>query len=143
MPHSLESRATQNNIVFGSSTTTHPSYAALKEDYDTMQDTYSGERAVKNASITYLPASRGMILDGYPNRDPGLSAYNDYRDRSVFSSYVHDAVVSYLGSLHLKLPVIEVPSGISGMLAKATASGDTVWALLRQLNTALWGSPMR
>ena len=45
----------------------HPLYSEFLPDWQLMRDSYEGERAVKQRGSLYLPATSGMIEDGFAN----------------------------------------------------------------------------
>lgn len=113
----------------------HPLYAHYIDDWCLMRDAKEGERAVKDKGVKYLPATPGQILDGVDNPNkPGYTAYQNYKKRAVFPDYVDDAVKTYLGLLHQKPAVFELPPAMEPLLSKATNQGESLLALLRRLN---------
>lgn len=113
---------------------THPLYADRKEDWVTMRDLYRGERAVKAKGTTYLPATKGMQLDGMGAGKIGQEVYDAYRLRAVFPDYVKDAVEAYIGLLHQKPPTIELPEALEPLRERATLYGEPLELLLRRIN---------
>ena len=92
----------------------HPSYTARLEGWIMMRDFYAGEERVKAKTTTYLPATKGMVLDGMGtghNAKPklGQEVYDAYLNRAVFPDYVKEAVEAYMGLLHQKDANIELP----------------------------------
>lgn len=115
--------------------TTHPLYADTIDDITLMRNSYKGERAMKEAGVTYLPPTPGMIMDGMigPN-GVGYKAYQSYKNRARFPEFVSDAVEYLLGMMHNKPPTIEVPEKLKPMIDKATADGEGLEGLLRRIN---------
>jgi hypothetical protein len=117
----------------------HPSYAFYLPDWQVMEHVYAGERVVKDCGDLYLPATSGMVAQGYgqPNNDPrtnlGQKAYDAYRTRAVFHDFVREAVTGLSGMLHRKPPVIEVPKVLEPMLTNATVAGESIEALMRRI----------
>ncbi len=114
---------------------THPLYDKYKNDWVLMRDTYGGEGVIKSKSIEYLPYTGAQLLDGINNtRALGYKNYCSYLARAVFHDYVSDAVESYIGLLHQKPAVFELPEGMQELLEKATISGEGLQNLLRRIN---------
>lgn len=117
----------------------HPEYNKYLPDWELMRDAYAGERTVKEEAFKYLPATPGQVLDGAYNTktvtEPvGLSSYKAYRARARFPNYVEQAVKKFIGMLHQKEAVIELPPRMQPMLEKATQDGETMINLLRRIN---------
>lgn len=112
----------------------HPDYCKFSEDWQTMRDTYEGERVVKEAGTTYLPATSGMTIDGLGTGQVGAAAYEAYKLRAVFPDYVREGVEALVGMMHQKPPVIELPSALEPLRGKATITGESLDLLLRKIN---------
>ena len=112
----------------------HPLYAVFFPDWDTMKDTYAGERVVKGRGEVYLPATSGQKEDGFTTGQPGRDAYEAYRARASFPDVVRDAVETMVGVMHHKPPVIELPSVMEPMREAATLKGESLEILLRRIN---------
>jgi len=117
---------------------THPLYSDRKEDWITMRDLYKGERHVKAKGETYLPATKGMKLDGMGTQGGkpklGQEVYDAYRTRAVLPDYVKDAVEAYIGLLHQKPATIELPAVMEPLRERATLYGEPLELLLRRIN---------
>lgn len=119
---------------------THPQYDVFNVDWTTMRDLFRGERAVKAKETEYLPATPGMILDGF-NGSPseknslGYKIYKNYLKRAVFPEYVADAVEVLVGMMHHKEATIELPATMEALRQKATLHGESLQTLLRRINT--------
>lgn len=114
---------------------THPLYQGMEEEWTTQRDLYKGERVVKAAGETYLPATKGMHLDGMKKGEAGRAAYDAYKQRAVFPDYVKEGVEALVGLLHQKSPTIELPTVMEGLREQATLNGESLIALLRRINT--------
>lgn len=115
----------------------HPLYSEFLEDWDVMEDTYRGERVVKGKGVKYLPATSGMIADGFPVVDTlGWKAYQAYKTRAIFHGFVDEAVKTLVGIMHHKPATIELPTAMEPMLEKATVKGESLHMLLRKINEA-------
>lgn len=53
----------------------HPEYPLALLDWIVMRDTYAGERAIKNKTQIYLPATSGQTEDGLGTNQPGAKSY--------------------------------------------------------------------
>lgn len=145
--------------------TVHPSYADMEAEWEKMRAVFLGERHVKQLGTKYLKPTKAMILDGFyaagslgsagvivsnaegtvvsgpgavQSLDPhnvGVETYNAYRDRAIFPDHVREAVERFLGVLHAKDAVIELPAGLEPMRDNATTHGESLEMLLRRINT--------
>jgi hypothetical protein len=118
---------------------THPQYSDKKADWVTMRDLYKGERHVKDKGETYLPATKSMKLDGMGTSTSakpklGQEVYNAYKLRAVLPDYVKDAVEIFIGMLHKKPPVIELPPQLEPLRERSTMHGEPLDVLLRRIN---------
>ncbi len=115
--------------------TKHPAWNKKQNSWRTMRDTYEGEEAVKEGGTLYLPATSGMIADGFGAADSaGTKAYNAYRMRAHFPSVMDDAVSAMLGVMHHKPPMIELPPELESMRRDATLRHESLAGLLARIN---------
>lgn len=122
----------------------HPRYAELSPDWVQLRDFAKGERAVKAKGLEYLPATKGMILDGMgfttasgastSKARIGQEVYDAYKLRAVFPEYIKDALEIFMGMLHNKSPVIELPPQMEPLRDKATELGEPLELLLQRIN---------
>lgn len=139
----------------------HPLYTEHAEDWTQLRDAAKGERAVKAKGQTYLPPTSGMIIDGLNGpystnsnpaanngagtgglgtgrfgkyRNAGEAAYEAYKLRAVFPEYVKDALEYFMGALHNKSPVIELPPEMEPLRNNATTLGEPLEILLQRIN---------
>lgn len=139
----------------------HPQYTAHAEDWSQLRDAAKGERVVKEKGQKYLPPTSGMILDGLnggpngnaynpaggngagtggnvlghgPYRNLGEAAYAAYKLRAVFPEYVGDALEYFMGALHNKSPVIELPEEMESLRMNCTPLGEPLEILLQRIN---------
>lgn len=112
----------------------HPDYLAKREGWTVMRDVYQGEETVKGKRTTYLPPSKGMVIDGMKPGEVGFETYEAYLTRAVFPEYTTDAVQAYVGLLHQKPANIQLPEKMEFLREKATARGESLLALLRRIN---------
>lgn len=114
----------------------NPLYSAFLPLWDKLRDCYAGEETIKAAGTTYLPATMGMELDGMGTGQPGLASYERYKKRAVYPPFVEEAVQAMIGVMWHKPPVIELPSALEPLRAKATADNEGLDLLLRRINEA-------
>lgn len=139
----------------------HPQYTDHAEDWEQLRDSAKGERIVKEKGQKYLPPTSGMILDGLNGpystdsnpaanngagtaglgygrfgkyRNMGEAAYEAYKLRAVFPEYVKDALEYFMGALHNKSPVIELPEEMEPLRNNATPLGEPLEILLQRIN---------
>lgn len=117
----------------------HPHYANFIADWRMVRDFAKGERAVKAKTTEYLPATKGMLLDGMGstanNKSKlGQEVYDAYLLRAVFPEYMRDALEIFMGMLHNKSPVIELPKGMDYLRDAATEIGEPLELLLQRIN---------
>lgn len=117
----------------------HPAFAEQSPEWVKLRDFSKGERAVKAKTVEYLPPSKGMILDGLGNNalnksNLGQEVYDAYLMRAVFPEYIADALEIFMGMLHNKSPVIELPPEMEPMRGNATEIGEGLELLLQRIN---------
>ncbi|MEE8114935.1 MAG: DUF4055 domain-containing protein [Nitrososphaerales archaeon] len=112
----------------------HPEYIDFLPDWQEMRHTFRGERAIKEARLIYLPATRGMVLDGMATGAPGWTSYEAYKTRAVYHNFVGEGVETLLGMMWMKPPTIELPEQMEEMRSKATVKGESLEMLLRRIN---------
>ena len=118
----------------------HPNYALMKPEWGKARAVYKGERHVKEQGTEYLPATKGMYLDGYGSAtvtgkvNIGVEAYNAYRMRAVLPDYMKDAVDVFIGLLHSQDASIELPAVMEPLRDKITQHGESMELLLRRIN---------
>ena len=128
-------------------TTQHPAFTHLAPDWEQLHDTYRGQRRVKERGTRYLPPTATMVDDanGQPltgtttvelgkPKSLGQAAYSAYITRAVFPDLVRPAVEGFLGMMHAQEPLIQLPSKMEMLRDKATVAGESLHALLQQLN---------
>lgn len=115
---------------------THPDYDARIDSWLKMRHCYEGEDAIKAEEVTYLPATRGMELDGLNSDQPGGIAYAAYLARAEFPGYVEEAVKDLVGAMHAKPADIQLPAVMEPLRESATLNGESLQLLLRRINEA-------
>lgn len=115
----------------------HPSYLLALPDWEQMRQTHAGERRVKEAGVRYLPATSGMVLDGFspmaaPN-SPGAMAYVAYRARATFPEFVREAVQAMVGIIHARPATIMLPAALEPMRERATLANESLEMLMRRI----------
>lgn len=113
---------------------THPHYDSKVEDWTLIRDAYKGERQIKSKGLQYLPATKGMQIDGMKQGDLGWESYNAYKMRAIFPEYTKQAIDNFIGMLWRKPPTIKLPKALEPMLESATLSGDSLTTLMRRIN---------
>ena len=132
MPH-IDSSV--NTVNTGGVATKHPDYVRFEEDWQQLTDTFLGERHVKSKGTDYLPATSGQIKDGQVDgKEPGNTAYKNYKLRAVYHDFFADAVRTLVGLMHKEPPVIELPARLEPLLEQATINGESAAMLLRRIN---------
>lgn len=114
--------------------TTHPQYAEKFNAWTAMRDFYKGEGKVKDAGVTYLPPTAGMVLDGMEPNNIGYKLYQAYKDRAAFPDYVKEGVEALIGLIHQHDAKIELPERMQYLLESATVDGESLMMLLRKIN---------
>jgi hypothetical protein len=112
----------------------HPQYDEFLCDWETMRDTFRGERVVKHKEFTYLPATRSMELDGLNNNQLGKRMYDAYLQRAIFQNFVSEGVETLLGMMWMHPPTIDLPEAMEPMRNNATSKGESLEMLLRNVN---------
>jgi hypothetical protein len=112
----------------------HPLYKTMLPDWETMRDTYAGDRAVKERGQKYLAPTSGMVADGMAPTMAGFAAYNAYRSRAIFHDYVREGVEYYIGLMHQEPPDIQLPAALEPMRKNATINHESLEQLLRRIN---------
>lgn len=112
----------------------HPEYTESLSRWKKMRDCYDGQEAIKAAGVTYLPATKGQILDGMGTDQIGAKDYDAYLQRAVFHDLVQIAVETLIGILNAKPPTVTLPPGMEPLLAKVNQRGESVTALLRRIH---------
>lgn len=122
--------------------TKHPLYSEREPEWRQMRDTYAGERTVKERATMYLPATSGMLADGFPTalsnnastQTKGYQDYLAYRMRARFPDLVDEAVSALLGVMHSKPPTISLPAKMEYLLKRASSRGESLEMLLKRIN---------
>lgn len=114
--------------------TVHPLYTQHLQDWELMDDSFHGERRVKDKSYKYLPATPGQVLDGLQNNQKGRKNYMAYKMRARYPECVSEAVVALLGVMHSKPATVELPDKMADLMDKATIKGESLQMLLRRIN---------
>lgn len=115
--------------------TRHPLYIDYTKFYWTpCRDLYAGEEVVKNKDLAYLPATPGQIIDGLKAGEPGRDAYNNYKMRAQVPDYFADAVETFVGLMHEKPPIVNMPDQMKYLLERCSAQGESLHAFLRRIN---------
>ena len=139
--------------------TTSPLYDLKARVWRKMRDCYAGSETIKQAdsalhlsafmstiavstqpnklraqNYAYLPPTAGMVMDGMMPGQAGYLAYEAYKTRAVFHDFVKEAVESYVGLLHQKPAVFELPPGMEDYILRVSDKGESLQQLLRRIN---------
>lgn len=115
----------------------HPLYSAMLKAWKRNRDCYEGEEKIKSERDEYLPATSGMIADGFGTADVnsiGNKAYDAYVCRAYFADVVKEAVETAIGVMHREEAVFELTPRLEVLLERATYDGETLQMLLRSIN---------
>ena len=116
--------------------TVHPFYSAMLPKWVLGRKSYAGSEAIKAAGTTYLPATAGQIVNGYPNLGSlGSAEYEAYKLRAVYPDIYRTAVEAAIGVMHREPATIELPSALEPMREDATCLGESLQMVLRNINT--------
>jgi len=114
---------------------THPDFDEVADDYRQMEETFIGQRKVKEMKTRYLRATSSMVIDGaLKAQEPGYGNYLAYLDRAIFPEIVSQAVATMTGLLNKDLWHIELPPEMQGLMLNATRQGETLHQLLRRIH---------
>lgn len=131
----LSNSSVQGSLQRGSNMPTHPLYQDRLPDWQQMEDTYAGERAVKQRGLAYLPSTAGQRDRGMASStDEGWLQYAAYRERAIYHDIINEAVQAMVGIMHRKPASIKVPKKLEDMLKRCTPDGEDVQSLLRRIN---------
>ena len=95
----------------------NPALASLLPQYYLIRDAISGEPAIKDAALKYLPAPEALTDDATRKR------YDDYKSRAVFYNVSRRTLGGLSGQVFMRDPVIKLPSQLSAIEANASGSG--------------------
>lgn len=110
----------------------HPSYSEFTLDWIQCRDCYAGSRRIKFKNTVYLPATSGMVQDGYPNpQSIGGLAYDAYIKRAYYPNFFKEAVVTAIGMIHSEDAEISLPRRMADI---RSSEGETMLELLRRIN---------
>ncbi len=107
----------------------HPDYDEHAPDWEIVADCYAGQRAVKDRGDVYLPKTSSMLV---PTEEARL-AYEAYKTRAVFHSFVRQAITGLVGVVHRKPPVVKVPEVLGKMVASMTLAGESLEILWQRI----------
>ena len=114
----------------------HPAYAEYLERWSLLRDCYSGEDAIKEAGITYLPPTPGQVLDGMGavGANAGEAAYQAYKARAVFPDFFSVGIETLIGILNAKETKIELPAELDYLRNKAMLNGEKLSSVIRKIH---------
>ena len=113
----------------------HPLYTDMLGVWSVGIDSYSGEDAIKNRGVGYLPPTSGQAADGQGTSDTlGDNAYKAYKLRAVYPDIYKEAVDAAIGIMHREPPMIELPAALEEMRGNATLLNESLELVLRKIN---------
>ncbi len=115
--------------------TKNPRYDEMIEEWIQLRDLFKGEKVVKDKGQTYLHATSANNFDGMNIGDDGRRDYEAYKARARVPNYIKRAVQKLVGLIHQKEATIELPKIMEPLLFSATVEGESLFALLRRINT--------
>ena len=108
----------------------HPDYQNYLTRWQQMIDTSEDEYTVKEAGELYLPKTEGQKSDN----NQGNKAYDAYKMRAVYYSFLSDTQQKMLGLLNKEKAVVSVPSRLDDYIMEATPSGESLEDLIININ---------
>lgn len=124
----------------------HPEFTAFLEEWVQIQDCFNGERAIKDKTTIYLPATASMLIDGFGKGTSafdstgttiinlGEASYEAYLKRARFPNHVKEAVEIAVGMMHRHPPTIKVPTSMEPMIDRLGVFGESAADILRKIN---------
>lgn len=126
-------------------TTTHPDYAAMVDDWQLMEDSLVGPRAIRGAGTAYLPKTSGMVeaeslarTDNSPlTIEEARELYKAYKARADYQLWVKDSLRTMIGLVSRQEPEIVLPGRMQALEHEATADGFGLKQLFLRIVSAL------
>jgi hypothetical protein len=112
----------------------HPAYEEYVRDWTMMRDTESGENAIKDQEITYLPKPSGFSTQ----RDQGREMYGAYKFRAQFPDILAPTLAGMVGVIHrteAQIDGMEEKDPLFKLWEKCTKDGLTLEAFHRRITT--------
>ena len=100
----------------------HEDYSKILEDWELLEDIYTGEKAVKKAGTKYLP-----ILSGQ-----SFSEYNSYKERGSFFNTFYRTIKGLEGSVNRKKPFTNFPEKVEALSKSIMSTGQSFDVLNRK-----------
>lgn len=117
----------------GDVSTKHPDWDDRQAEWKLMRDTVRGEKAVKEASGSYLPMPSGFKAQ----EDGGKALYDAYQLRAQFSEIVSPTIDGMVGVIHRNESQIVMPEAMNDLFENATSDGMTLDALHKRITREL------
>lgn len=117
----------------------HPLWLKWAADWELCRHAYEGQRRIKEERTKYLPATSGMIREGFGGPDTealGEKMYEAYITRAVFHGFFAQTVVGMTSIVHRKPPVIEVPAAMEKVVENLTIDGENLEVMWRKITEA-------
>lgn len=93
------------------------------DDYNVMRDTLEGQSFIKSQGVVYLPKPPALVD---PGNDPKELKYTFYKSFAEFPELVSQALLGVQGLVHMRPPVIELPSTLNYLNEGATPDGKSL-----------------
>lgn len=114
----------------------HPLYVAMLDSWELANDSYRGEKVIKEKGAAYLPPTSGQLVDGYGKHGtPGDASYQAYKMRAYYPDLYKEAVEAAVGLIHKEAATIELPAVMEPLRDNATLLGESLEMLLRKINS--------
>lgn len=112
--------ATDNNVseTGNSPDFIRPDLSYYFDIYDKIRDVISGSKAVKNASIKYLPMPNAVDQSA-----ENLARYAGYKTRAIFYGVTRRTLSGLLGQVFNVDPTVKVPTVLDPVIKDANGSG--------------------
>jgi len=122
----------------GGVSSVHPLYQERECDWQLVEDSFQGERIVKESRSEYLPIPSGLLEENGTLTDPiKIKAYDAYIIRAEYPSHFSDAIDSNIGLMHNEPTNIILPKKMKALLDEATPDGKTMLGLIREIHFEL------
>ena len=117
-------------------TTCHPSYQAVREQYDILEDVMAGEQAVKTKRTKYLPMPNPTDQSA-----ANLVRYEQYLTRAIFPNITRRMARTLVGLGFLREPKVELPPKLMALEDDCDGSGLSLvqFAKKMALETIVYG----
>jgi len=111
----------------------HPDWEDRIDEWKLMRNCVRGEKAIKEANVTYLPMPSGFKSQS----DQGKEMYSAYQTRAQFPEIVSPTIDGMVGVIHRNESQIDMPDSMQYLFENATADGLTLDALHKRVTREL------